>query len=375
MFQQPLQLRGLALANRAILAPLAGVSDVPFRRICSELGAGLTYVEMLHAVALLHGNRRTKEMLARHASERILGVQVTGPTPETVASAVRLLDDLGFDTIDLNMGCPVRKVVGSGMGSAYLKDVARVERTVAAARGATAKPLTVKIRLGYTAETINVHETAAAVARAGADMITVHGRTRDDTYAVRVSYPGIADGLRAARSARPDIVTVGNGDVMNLASARAMADRTGCDAVMVSRGALGNPWIFRDLVAGAESQPTMEEWAVVVLRYLDYHEAHYGDTELSARLTRKHLIWYATGFPHANRMREACSQVATLAQARDVVRRYAAQLPPALRRYEDPRSRAATSDNDPKYQMDRQLDRGVGDDGLSCSPPETRAAS
>lgn len=360
MFNRPFQVGSLAISNRAVLAPLAGVSDVPFRRICQELGAGLTYVEMLSAIALLHTSRRTMEMLARHASEGVLGVQVTGPKPELVATSVRLLDDLGFDTIDLNMGCPVRKVVGSGSGSAFLKDLARLEQTVLAARAATRKPLSVKIRLGFTPETINVEETAGIIARCGADMITIHGRTREDSYAVRVSYPGIAAGLRAARAVRPGLATLGNGDVMNVASAEAMVQETGCDGVMVSRGALGNPWIFRDLVAGVEQQPTVEEWEAVVVRHLDYHEAHYGESLLAATLTRKHLIWYASGLPYANRLREACNHVSSLREAREVVRQFAAQLPRDARRFEDTR---ISADHDPKFEMDRQLDRGVGLDG------------
>jgi tRNA-dihydrouridine synthase B len=366
MFSQPLQIGSLSIANRAVLAPLAGVSDVPFRRICQELGAGLTFVEMLSAVALQYNSRRTMEMLARHPSEKILGVQVTGPKPEGVASCVRMLDDLGFDVIDINMGCPVRKVVGSGSGSAFLKDLGRIEQTVLAARAMTAKALTVKIRLGFTPETINVEETAAIIARCGADMITIHGRTREDSYAVRVSYPGIAAGLRVAKAIRPSIATLGNGDVMDVVSGETMLRETGCDGVMVSRGALGNPWIFRDLTSGANRQPTVAEWEEVVLRHLDYHAAHYGDSLQAAKLTRKHLIWYSSGLPHANRFREICNQVSSMQEARDIVRRFASQLPRDARRYED--SRAAAG-HDPKFDMDRQLDRGVGDDGLPSAGP------
>ncbi|HMP74847.1 MAG TPA: tRNA-dihydrouridine synthase [Kiritimatiellia bacterium] len=370
MLETPFQLGTLTLANRGILAPLAGVSDVPFRRICQELGAGLTYVEMLSAVALLIRNRRTVEMLARHESESVLGVQVTGPDPERVHAAVTVLDRAGFDAIDLNMGCPVRKVVGSGLGSALLKDTGRLEQIVAAARAATKRPLSVKIRLGFTPDTINVEANAAAIARAGADMITIHGRTREDTYAVRVSMPGIAAGIAAARAVNPRIVTVGNGDLMAVADAVRMREATGCDAVMVSRGALGNPWIFRALAGKGDEDPTVEEWAAVVDRHLDYHAAHYGESQLSARLTRKHLLWYASGFPHVNRLRLACNSVDSIDDARRVISDFAKQLPPDLRRGED-RPRDAGAAADPKFQMDRELDRGVGCEELSNEP--TRA--
>lgn len=349
----------MLLPNRALLAPLAGVSDVPFRRICQELGAGLTYVEMLSAVALLIRNRRTVEMLARHPSETILGVQVTGPDPDRVFNAVRALDAAGFDTIDLNMGCPVRKVVGSGLGAALLIDTNRLEQIVLAARAATTRPLSVKIRLGFTADAINVEENAAAIARAGADMITIHGRTREDTYAVRVSLPGIARGIAAARSVNPRIICIGNGDILSASDAAAMTAATGCDGVMVSRGALGNPWIFRALAGRGPEDPTVAEWEETVLRHLAYHAEHYGDTELAARLTRKHLLWYASGFPHVHHVREVCNAVATMDEARRAVSEFARALPGDLRRGEKhPRESRASAD--PKYQMDRALDRGVG---------------
>lgn len=359
MLSTPLQYGPLTLRNRAFLAPLAGVSDVPFRRICQELGAGLTFVEMLSAIALLVQNDRTIQMLSRHPSEKILGVQVTGPDADRIQRSVRLLDQSHFETIDINMGCPARKVVGSGNGSALLKDTARLEDIVAAARAATTRPLSVKIRLGFTADAINVEANTAAIARAGADMLTIHGRTREDTYAIRVSLPGIAAGFAAARAVNPKIITIGNGDLMEAADAEKMAQATGCDGVMVSRGALGNPWIFRALAGEGSEDPTIAEWEETVLRHLDYHEEHYGDTEIAARLTRKHLLWYASGFPRIHRLREVFNTVPSLAEARRIVSEFAKTLPSDLRRGEDlPREALASAD--PKYQMDRQLDRGVG---------------
>lgn len=366
MLSQPLQIGSLTVPNAVYLAPLAGVSDVPFRRICTELGAGLTYVEMLSSIALLHGNRRTREMLGRHADEKILGVQVTGPKPELVAESVRLLHEKGFETIDINMGCPVRKIVGSGSGAAFLKDVERIRRTVELARAATTLPLSIKIRIGFTPETINVEETAAIIAEQGADQITIHGRTREDSYGIPVSYPGIARGIRAAKARKPDIVTIGNGDVMDAESALTMVQETGCQGVMISRGALGNPWIFEEVLGRRTRPPTLAEWGEVVVRHLEYHEAFYGDNELAARLTRKHLIWYASGFPHTHRLREQINHVASLPEARAIIRRFVAELPAELRRFEDTGAAAKLARNhDPKFEMDRQLDRGVGDEGLT----------
>lgn len=383
MFSRPLQIGPLTLPGRVLLAPLAGVSDVAFRRICSELGASLTYVEMLNSIAVTCGSKQTMKMLARDASEKILGVQVTGRTPESVADAVGFLDGQGFDTVDINMGCPVRKIVGNGGGSAFLKDIARIEETVKQCRAKTAKPLTVKCRLGFTREEINIEQVVEAAVKNGADMITIHGRTRACDYSIPVDLPLIRRGLDHARRvsasvaraflpAKPEtgmsplpLVTVGNGDVMDFESAAKMVSETGADAVMVSRGALGNPWIFRELLTGARVRPAMDEWLDVVLRHLDYHEQLHGENIFSARQTRKHLIWYTGGYPNGNRLREKLNTVETLAAARDLVREFANVLPKDYRRYDENRPGPKASTHDPKFEMDRQLDCGVGDDGVS----------
>lgn len=371
MFARSLSLGPLVLKGRVLLAPLAGVSDVAFRRICQDHGAALTYVEMLNAVALLHTNRQTMAMLARDPSEQVLGVQVTGRKPEEVARAVAVLDHYGFETIDINMGCPARKVVNSGGGSAFLKDLARVAETVRLCRAATAKPLTVKCRIGYSLEEINIEETVRILVGEQIDMLTIHGRTRACDYGVPVDLEWIRRGLDRARTltSRP-LVRVGNGDVMDIESATQMMEVTGADAVMVSRGALGNPWIFRELITGERVRPTMEEWEAVVLRHLDYHEACHGDGESSARKTRKHLIWYASGFPRANRLRERLSGVNTVSDARVLVREFARSVPASYRRFDaNEPSSARKIDYDPKFDMDRQLDRGVGDIEISGETP------
>lgn len=354
MFDLSVQLGSLTLPNRAILAPLAGVSDVPFRRICQEFGAGLTYVEMLSAAAVNMNGKRTMEMMARHPSETILGVQVTG-SAEDVAKAVEKLDRAGFDTIDINMGCPVRKIVGSGWGSGFLKDPDRISRTVAMSRAATRKPLTVKFRLGFNRPECSVTDTVRRVREGGADGLTIHGRFRSDDYSVAVDPSLMAAGFAGAGP----LLKVGNGDVMDVASARRLVE-AGADAVMVSRGALGNPWIFREIVTGKKIVPTLAEWKDVVLRHIQYHEDFYGDHELSARRIRKHLIWFASGFPKANRERAHFNVVASLQQAREHVKAFAASLPPNLLRYENP-DHDHRAYADPKYQMDREADAAVAD--------------
>lgn len=371
-FSQPMKIRSLEVKNRVFLAPLAGVSDIPFRRICQEQGAGLTYVEMLSSTAIRYKNRRTFEMMARHASESILGVQVTGPSAEDVATAIEILDGAGFDTIDINMGCPVKKVTGAGCGSAILKDPHRVQKTVELARSATTKPLSAKIRLGFTRDAVNVTNTTQRISQSLADMVTIHGRTRSESYATPVDCEGIRQGVQSAVIAAlgaelPPPVTVGNGDIFDFASAQKMMDDTGCDAVMVSRGALGNPWIFREILDEKVLNPSFAEWLDLVLTHIDYHQEYYGDTTTAAVLMRKHLLWYAKGFPGIKGLREHLNRVSTLDTAREILTSFAKTLPAQTPRFVWCENEPTAQQHmyDPKFEMDRQLDRGVGDEGLT----------
>ncbi len=361
-FDQPVSIKSLTLKNRVFLAPLAGVSDVPFRRICQELGAGLTYVEMLSSVAIKYKNKRTFEMMARHKSETILGVQVTGSTAIDVAAAVEVLDKKGFDTIDINMGCPVRKVVNSGSGSGFLKDSPRISETVRLCRQATQKPLSVKMRLGYTRENVNVEDTVNRVVQEQADMFTIHGRTRSESYAVPCDLQGIKKGMDCSENIKFDALKVGNGDIFSYSDAENMRIVTGCDAVMVSRGALGNPWVFTSILEGKEKYPSVQEWLDVVLRHISYQEEFYGQSSLASILMRKHLLWYTKGLPNSKDLRHTLNNVTSLDDARNILREYSSILPAQFLRQEG--SRLEGTKYDPKFDMDRQLDRGVGDEGL-----------
>jgi nifR3 family TIM-barrel protein len=350
------------------------------------LGAGLTYVEMLSATAIRYKNKRTFEMMARHADEGILGVQVTGPSAVEVEEAVGVLSAQGFSTIDINMGCPVRKVVGAGCGSAILKDQARLLETVQRARAATLLPLSIKYRLGYTRDAVNVEETTRNGLLGAADMLTIHGRTRSESYDTPVDPAGIRRGVEALKAylaqqtgEKPSedrfVPLVGNGDVFCHASARALVDASGCDAVMVSRGALGNPWVFAEILAERSVNPTLAEWLEVVLEHIALHEAHYGANRTSAVLMRKHLLWYAKGFPGVKALRDTFNVVEDLNHARDLLRGYASKWPASLVRFDSlsrgearavPGNTAQESNSpvetsyDPKFEMDRELDRGVG---------------
>ena len=341
-----------------MLAPLAGVSDSPFRRLCQEEGAALTYVEMLSATALLYNSKRTYDMLSRHPAERLLGVQVTGKTASEVGRATAILDRYSFETIDLNMGCPVTKVTKNGAGSAILKEPERVYATTKSAVEATGKPVSVKIRLGWDKQHVTFKEVGEAAAAGGAAWLTVHGRLRNDDYSEPVDLAKIAE-LRRILS----IPVIGNGNIFGARDGRHMDQVTGVDGLMVSRGALGNPWAFREL-QGGDGDPNLDEWLALVLRHLDYQRQEYGDTGTGAVCMRKHLLWYVKGWPHAKKVRAQITAADSIGAAGRVIEEFAELLAGAgiTKRLPIGLDIDCRFRWDPKYEMDRRLDRGVGDD-------------
>lgn len=362
IFDKPFKLGELEISNRAILSPLAGVSDIPFRRICQELGAGFTYVEMISSTAITHEKVRTLDLVGRHESEKQLGIQLTGPSAQSMVDAGLEVERRGFETIDVNMGCPVRKIVKKGWGSAILKDPDRVGETIAQMRAAIKVPVTAKIRLGFTENDLNVVDVCRRLADADAQMITIHGRLRGDDYGAPVQYDKIAEGFEAARAIRPDVFTMGNGNVFGYASAMEMVDRTKCDAVLVSRGSLGNPWVFGQIVRGDEVHPTLDEWVAVLFRHMGYHEKFYGISVPSTARFRKHLLWYVSGFPHTRQLRPVLSQVKTMDEVRVAIDKMVAGLPGDLPRFAtapEANRMIKAMEHDPKYEMDRKLDRGI----------------
>ena len=371
---RPTAFTALGLPERPIfLAPLAGVSDHPFRRICARQGADLTYVEMLSATALVFENPRTYQMAKRHDSEKVLGVQLTGKSADEVARAVKILNAMPFETIDINMGCPVAKVVKASCGSAILKDPARVGETVRKAKAETDKPLSVKIRLGFDDKTRTGLECALAAAEAGAAWVTVHGRLRSDDYGVPVDLEGIAEIKRRMPAHVP---VLGNGNIFGKADATYMYEKTGVDGIMVSRGALGNPWLFRELKAAdfnpdvggdaaAGHSVSLDEWLESVLDHLAWQAEEYGGSTGSAVCMRKHLLWYLKGWNGARAVREQMSTINDLKEAAAMVRQFAESLKSHGQSMRHPLQLEGLTSRfiwDPKYEMDRSLDRGVGDE-------------
>ncbi|MBN2886389.1 MAG: tRNA dihydrouridine synthase DusB, partial [Chromatiaceae bacterium] len=289
---RPFQIGPHRLANNLVLAPMAGVSDRPFRTLCRRLGAGLTVSEMVAANTALHGSRKSVRRLDFSGEQGPIMVQLLGADPEAMAEAARLHVDLGADIIDINMGCPAKKVCRKAAGSALLRDERLVGAILEATVGAVAVPVTLKIRTGWSPEERNSLRIAQIAREAGIAALSVHGRTRACTYAT----PAEHDSLRAIRAALPDLTLIANGDIDSPERARAVLAHSGADALMIGRAAQGRPWIFGDIAAGLAGRPAPpppRQWICDLLsEHLDALYGFYGN-EAGVRIARKHIAWYS----------------------------------------------------------------------------------
>ena len=352
------------MQSPVMLAPLAGVSDFPFRQVCREQGAHLVYVEMLSAIALSYYSKNTMAMIHRHYKEDVLGAQITASDADQMAKGVSILDHYPIDTIDINMGCPVKKVVKTGCGSALLKDPEKVFKVVKAACDHTGKIVSAKIRLGWSPEQAYPLEVADACQQAGVAWLTVHGRLRCDRYSVPVDL----EGLRRIKQ-HITIPLIGNGNLFHRADIDHMLAVTGADGVMISRGALGNPWIFQS----RPSITTVSQWHATVSRHIRLSLALYGDHKTPAIRFRKHLLWYLKGWSVPQDIRIKAQNITSLHHALYLARDLADHLRSSG---VYGRKSACGGENkwqegsggdkmwDPKFEMSRTLDRGVGDDGM-----------
>ena len=313
-----LKIGNVGLSSPFLLAPLAGITDGPFRRLCAEQGAALVYSEMVSAKGLWYKDKNTGKLLEILDGEEPVAYQLFGHEPEIMAFAARELEGCGNVIFDINMGCPVPKIVKNGEGSALMKNPDLAHDVVAAAVKNTSKPVTVKIRAGWDAASVNAVEVARAAADAGAAAVAVHGRTREQYYSGKADWSVIA----AVKSA-VDIPVIGNGDVTDAASGLRMMEETGCDFVMVGRGALGNPWIFAELNAAWRGEPlppppTKEDKKQMMLR-------HFGDVlelkgeYVAVREMRKHVGWYLKGVPGAAAFRGRINQINSAEELRQAI--------------------------------------------------------
>ena len=306
-----MRIGSVEIPDAPILAPMAGVTDLPFRLLCREKGAGLLCMEMVSAKAISFGNRNTRELLSIDEGEHPVSLQLFGSEPELMGRVAAQIDHLPYDILDVNMGCPVPKVVKNGEGSALMKDPERVGQIVRALRGATKKPVTVKIRSGFDADHINAVEIAKIAEDAGADAVTVHARTREQYYSGKADW----DLIRQVAEALT-IPVIGSGDVVSPETAKQMLEETGCAQVMIGRAARGNPWLFGRVSSYLRTgedpgRPPKEEVLEMILRHarmlVEYKGEHTGVCEM-----RKHIAWYTAGLKNSAKLRRETNGAQTM---------------------------------------------------------------
>lgn len=305
-----LKIGSVTLDNQVILAPMAGVTDLPFRLLCKKAGAGLVCMEMVSAKAIYYNNKNTEELLTIHPEETPVSLQLFGSDPKILAEMAKRISERPFSILDFNMGCPVPKVVNNGEGSALMRNPKLAEEILTALVKAVDKPVTVKIRKGFDEMHCNAVELARIAESCGVAAIAVHGRTREQYYSGRADWDIIGQVKQAVR-----IPVIGNGDVDSPQKAKELLDRTGCDGVMIGRAAQGNPWIFRDTVRFLETgtvpePPSPSEKKRMVLEHARLQLQHKGEYT-AVREMRKHLAWYTAGMPHSARFRGAINTMET----------------------------------------------------------------
>lgn len=300
---KPLKIGKVTLPNNLILAPMAGVTDLPFRLLCSRQGVGLCCMEMVSAKAILYKNKNTESLLEIHRDEGPVSLQLFGSDPKILSEMAKKIEERPFSVLDINMGCPVPKVVNNGEGSALMKNPKLVEEIVSSVVKAVQKPVTVKIRKGFDEEHVNAVEIAKIAEAAGAAAVAVHGRTREQYYAGAADWEIIAKVKEALT-----IPVIGNGDVTDGQSAERLLTQTGCDGVMIGRAARGNPWIFSQVAAYLEDgtvlpKPDIEEVKKTILEHARLQLETKGEYT-GIREMRKHVSWYTTGYPNSARLRQ-----------------------------------------------------------------------
>ena len=309
----------VTLENQVFLAPMAGVCDLPFRVLCKEQGAGLLCMEMVSAKGIYYNNKNTEILLTTAPEERPVSLQLFGADPGIMSEMAKRIEERPFDILDINMGCPVPKVVNNGEGSALMKQPKLVYEIVSKIVKAIQKPVTVKIRKGFDDDHINAVEIAKIAEEAGAAAVAVHGRTREQYYSGKADW----DIIRQVKEA-VSIPVIGNGDILTAQDVQAMKEQTGCDGFMIGRGAQGNPWIFKQILhfleTGEElSKPTLQEVSDMLLRHARNQIAFKGEVT-GIREMRKHAAWYTSGYKNSARLRGKINEVETYQQLEELFR-------------------------------------------------------
>lgn len=310
-----LKIGNIVVKNNVFLAPMAGVTDIPFRKICREFGPGLTFTEMASSKAMEFNSKKTSKILNIIEGERPSIVQIFGSDKYAIKNTIeKLNEDDSIDIIDINMGCPAPKLVKNGDGAGLLLDLEKVEEILKEATSVSKKPITVKTRKGFNDNIITAVEVAKLCEKYGVAMITIHGRTREQYYSGKADL----DIIKAVKEA-VSIPVIGNGDIVDIESAKRMFEYTNCDGIMIARGAQGNPWIFKSILEGKEYIPSNNERLKIILKHIEYALKNEENRKQAVLKMRKHIAWYLKGIKNSSYIKDKINREEDIEEVKKIL--------------------------------------------------------